>query len=246
MASSSSLSRSWLYHAFLSFRGEDVREGFLSHVLKELKSKGIIPFIDHEIKRGESISPMLLGAIRQSRVAIVLLSRNYASSSWSGYHSSNSGNEADLINKRSCQETFLWDTTEIADVLYENPGTGKVLGIFLDTSEGGEIQMSKSCFDGMNNLQFLKISPDNLCIPEGLNCLPYKLRLIHWNNCPLTFWPSKFSAKFLVELIMQRSKLEKLWEGIQVKLFIFFVCIVFACKARLFISLKFIFFFFFF
>ncbi|KAF3535056.1 hypothetical protein F2Q69_00019000 [Brassica cretica] len=54
-------------------------------------------------------------------------------------------------------------------------GTGKVLGIFLDTSEGGEIQMSKSCFDGMNNLQFLKISPDNLCIPEGLNCLPYKL-----------------------------------------------------------------------
>ncbi|KAL0823733.1 hypothetical protein Bca101_047410 [Brassica carinata] len=125
----------------------------------------------------------------------------------------------EVVKKQSLEEPgkrqFLWDTTEIADVLYENPGTGKVLGIFLDTSEGGEIQMSKSCFDGMNNLQFLKISPDNLCIPEGLNCLPYKLRLIHWNNCPLTFWPSKFSAKFLVELIMQRSKLEKLWEGIK-------------------------------
>ncbi|KAG2279840.1 hypothetical protein Bca52824_051060 [Brassica carinata] len=82
MASSSSLSRSWLYHVFLSFRGVDVRKGFLSHVRKGLESKGIIVFVADNMKRGESVGPLLVGAIRQSRVAIVLLSSNYASSSW--------------------------------------------------------------------------------------------------------------------------------------------------------------------
>ena len=113
----------------------------------------------------------------------------------------------------------------------------------LDASnQSEEVHISKSAFEGMNSLQFLTVDYDKLCIPEGLNCLPNKLRLIHWNYCPLRFWPSKFSFKFLVELIMPNSKFEKLWEGIQVRLIHWkFFSHVFSCKALLVIFVKLIF-----
>ncbi|CAH8278098.1 unnamed protein product [Arabidopsis lyrata] len=81
MASSSS-SRNWLYDVFLSFRGGDVRVTFRSHFLKELDRKLITAFRDNEIERSHSLWPDLEQAIKESRIAVVLFSKNYASSSW--------------------------------------------------------------------------------------------------------------------------------------------------------------------
>ncbi|CAA7031060.1 unnamed protein product [Microthlaspi erraticum] len=78
----SSLSYNWTHDVFPSFHGEDVRIDLLSHIQKEFQRKGITPFDDNGIKRGESIGPELIRAIRGSKIAIVLLSRNYASSKW--------------------------------------------------------------------------------------------------------------------------------------------------------------------
>ncbi|KAL1199597.1 Disease resistance-like protein DSC2 [Cardamine amara subsp. amara] len=113
---------------------------------------------------------------------------------------------------------FLMDTTEICDLLDTNTGSKTVIGITLDHFRE-EIDITKNAFQGMNNLQFLSVNSKrysgSFCLPEGLNCLPNKLRLIDWPNCPMRFWPSEFSGKFLVEIYMPRSKLEKLWEGIK-------------------------------
>ena len=73
----------WKYDVFLSFRGMDTRYGFISHLYDALIRKGIFTFRDEEkLERGKSIGSELLKAIEQSRFAIVVLSRNYASSTW--------------------------------------------------------------------------------------------------------------------------------------------------------------------
>ncbi|XP_020886914.1 disease resistance protein RPS6 isoform X1 [Arabidopsis lyrata subsp. lyrata] len=70
------------YDVFPSFSGEDVRKTFLSHFLKELDRRLILAFKDNEIERSRSLDPELNHAFKGSKIAVVVFSRNYASSSW--------------------------------------------------------------------------------------------------------------------------------------------------------------------
>ncbi|KAK4276093.1 hypothetical protein QN277_019082 [Acacia crassicarpa] len=82
-SSSSRSTKKWKYHVFLSFRGEDTRKNFTDHLYAALIRKGLKTFRDdEELERGQSIQPRLLQAIEESRSAIVVLSPNYASSTW--------------------------------------------------------------------------------------------------------------------------------------------------------------------
>ena len=81
-ASSSSFNHQYKYDVFLSFRGEDTRNGFTSHLNGILRDRGITTFIDDELRRGEEISAELLEAIESSRISIIIFSQNYAFSTW--------------------------------------------------------------------------------------------------------------------------------------------------------------------
>ena len=82
-ALASSLTPQWKYDVFLSFRGEDTRNGFTDHLFDALQRKGLFTFRDEEnLDKGKSISLNLLKAIEESRFAIIILSKNYASSTW--------------------------------------------------------------------------------------------------------------------------------------------------------------------
>ena len=61
----------------------DTRYNFVGHLYEALKQKGIHTFKDDKnLDRGKPISPELLKAIGESRFAIVIISKDYASSSW--------------------------------------------------------------------------------------------------------------------------------------------------------------------
>ena len=78
---SSSSTRQWKYEVFLSFRG-DTRKSFTDHLYAALTRNGIITFRDEEeLERGQSISK-LFEVIEESHIAIIIFSKNYASSKW--------------------------------------------------------------------------------------------------------------------------------------------------------------------
>ncbi|KAL6315878.1 hypothetical protein AAG906_012214 [Vitis piasezkii] len=69
-SSSSSISTGrWNYDVFLSFMGEDTRHNFTDHLYRALNRKGFI-------------APELLKAIEESRICLIILSKNYARSRW--------------------------------------------------------------------------------------------------------------------------------------------------------------------
>ncbi|CAL5214437.1 unnamed protein product [Lathyrus oleraceus] len=70
------------YDVFLSFRGDDTRDNFTSHLYAELCRKRIATFIDDRLCRGEEISSALCKAIEESAIYVVILSEHYASSTW--------------------------------------------------------------------------------------------------------------------------------------------------------------------
>ena len=78
--SSSSSTKGWICDIFLSFRAEDDFR-FPSHLYKALCDMGFGTFLDNDLlPQEETISAQLLKAVESSRVSIIVICKNYASS----------------------------------------------------------------------------------------------------------------------------------------------------------------------
>ncbi|OWM77980.1 jacalin-related lectin 4-like [Punica granatum] len=73
----------WKYDVFVSFRGEDARKSFMSHLFRAFERAEISCYHDVDWdQRGRIVGPMLLEAIRGSRIAFVLFTTHYSNSRW--------------------------------------------------------------------------------------------------------------------------------------------------------------------
>ena len=81
--SSSSRFSNCKHQVFLSFRGSDTRKNFTDHLYTALVQAGIHTFRDDdEIQRGQNIELEIQKAIHQSKISIIVLSKDYAWSRW--------------------------------------------------------------------------------------------------------------------------------------------------------------------
>nr|POE96043.1 isoform 2 of tmv resistance protein n [Quercus suber] len=104
----------------------------------------------------------------------------------------------EVIEKRSrllCYEDAL-------EILTENTGSNEVRGITLCLPKPKNMKLN---LEKMRNLKYLKVR-NVIC--EDLESLPNGLRLLDWNEFPLSSLPSAFEPKSLVVLNMQQSHIK--------------------------------------
>ncbi|KAG5054023.1 hypothetical protein JHK85_006533 [Glycine max] len=85
------------YDVFVSFRGEDIRQGFLGYLTEDFHQKQIHAFIDDKLEKGDEIWPSLVGAIQGSLISLTIFSENYSSSRWC---------LEELVKIIECRETY--------------------------------------------------------------------------------------------------------------------------------------------
>ncbi|KAJ9568536.1 hypothetical protein OSB04_004502 [Centaurea solstitialis] len=79
-----SSSQSWSHDVYISFRGVDTRKTFVSHLYSALVEQEVNTYLDEQssLPKGKAFAPMLSKAVEESRIVLVVLSKNYAKSTW--------------------------------------------------------------------------------------------------------------------------------------------------------------------
>ncbi|RVW86274.1 Toll/interleukin-1 receptor-like protein [Vitis vinifera] len=120
-AAASSSSSQRRYDVFLSFRGEDTRNNFTAHLLKELRTKGIDTFIDEErLETGQVISPALVAAIESSKFLSLFCQKtmHLLGGAWRSWGKFGEALAKHDVNLRNMDRVPIWRValTEVANL----------------------------------------------------------------------------------------------------------------------------------
>ncbi|XLR52845.1 hypothetical protein S83_003517 [Arachis hypogaea] len=123
----------------------------------------------------------------------------------------------------------LWSQDDTSHVLTQNKGTEAIQAIVhyaqpyearwsseaiqakVRYTRPYEARWSSEAFSKTSNIRLLKIR--NVCrLSHGLDCLPYALRVLDWQGCPLKTLPLTDQLD-VVDINLSWSKIEQLWHG---------------------------------
>ncbi|KAK7405064.1 hypothetical protein VNO78_06241 [Psophocarpus tetragonolobus] len=203
--SSSSSGTKQHFDVFVSFRGEDTRNGFTDHLFAALQRKGIFAFRDNQnINKGELLEPELFQAIQQSCVFIVVFSKNYASSTWCMKELSEIVDWVEVTGRRVLP--IFYDVTPSEEA--------KNLEAIVITQYPCKFLKATLRGDALSKMDHLKLLIlENVNFSGVLNHLSNELRYLSWDKYPFTSLPSSFHSNQLVELILPYSNIKQLWKG---------------------------------
>ncbi|KAG6675472.1 hypothetical protein I3842_15G104000 [Carya illinoinensis] len=155
LRSSSSSVHPWTHDTFLSFRGEDVRQKFISHLYHALNKRGINTYIDDGLKRGKEISQALFQAIKGSMTSIIVLSKNYAGSRWC---------LKELLKILECMETIKQSVLPVfyevdpSEVRNQKGSFGEAFAKLKDRFEGNkEVLKWKAALEKLANMSGVEL-----------------------------------------------------------------------------------------
>ncbi|KAB2596456.1 TMV resistance protein N-like [Pyrus ussuriensis x Pyrus communis] len=124
--------------------------------------------------------------------------------------------------KEPWRRSRLWSYEDVHHILTQNTATKAVESIIMDFSYSDWVYLNAEAFVSMTQLRLLKISHKDYLVNH--DCCKHQmtgplkllnLRYLSWFEFPLKSLPSNFRFKNLVELDMQYSLIDRLWEGIQ-------------------------------
>lgn len=120
------------YDVFLSFSGIDTRRGFINPLYRCLKER-FRPFKDNpELRLGDKLTEGLIKGIKRSRIFVIVISENYASSAFCLYELLVILDEFAKRNGRRILTVFY--NTSPSDVLHQTGNFGRKLSVLANSA----------------------------------------------------------------------------------------------------------------